>query len=405
MLLEPEGADCRHRAPGLTGSPTLRKYARTCAFAALLGVIFLPPLQKFILTPHPDFTVSRPSAEALESRGVETPFFRESFVADPSPTPSVHAASATALPNGELLSVWYGGTREGAKDVAIYKARFDQRARTWSTPEMITDPKQVQNELGRYIRKIGNPTVFSDSSGKVWLFFVTVSLGGWSTSMINYKTSEDGGQSWSEARRLVSSPFLNISTLVRGEPFEWADGTIGLPVYHELVGKFGELIRLDPEGRVVEKIRLSSGRHSLQPVIVSLDEENGLGFLRNCGHSSGAILAQRTTDAGDQWTPLEPINLPNPNAAVAALRLRDRSILLAYNHASNNRRNLWLALSRDAGQSWRPIHALEEMDLPDAEFSYPSMVESSDGAVHMLYTWNRTHIKHVTFNESWVKGL
>jgi predicted neuraminidase len=370
-----------------------------------LGVIFLPPLQKFILTPHPDFTVSRPSAEALESRGVETPFFRESFVADPSPTPSVHAASATALPNGELLSVWYGGTREGAKDVAIYKARFDQRARTWSTPEMITDPKQVQNELGRYIRKIGNPTVFSDSSGKVWLFFVTVSLGGWSTSMINYKTSEDGGQSWSEARRLVSSPFLNISTLVRGEPFEWADGTIGLPVYHELVGKFGELIRLDPEGRVVEKIRLSSGRHSLQPVIVSLDEENGLGFLRNCGHSSGAILAQRTTDAGDQWTPLEPINLPNPNAAVAALRLRDRSILLAYNHASNNRRNLWLALSRDAGQSWRPIHALEEMDLPDAEFSYPSMVESSDGAVHMLYTWNRTHIKHVTFNESWVKGL
>jgi predicted neuraminidase len=341
----------------------------------------------------------------MSNRPPEPPFFQGNLLADPSSTRSVHAATLTELPEGNLLAVWFGGTREGAKDVALYQATFDRDLRTWSNPRVLTAPKEVQGELGRYIRKVGNAALFTDSSGKVWLFFVTVSLGGWSTSMVNFKTSEDGGTSWSAARRLVSSPFLNLSTLVRSAPFQWADGTIGLPVYHELVGKFGELLRLDREGRVLQKIRLTSGRHSLQPVIVSFDEENGLALLRNCGHPSGAILAQRTTNAGENWLPASPLSLPNPNSAVAALRLQDDSLLLAYNHASSRRRNLSLALSKDAGQTWQLLQTVEEMDIPEAEFSYPSLVESADGFVHLVYTWNRTHIKHLTFNQSWLRSL
>jgi len=41
------------------------------------------------------------------------------------------------------------------------------------------------------------------------------------------------------ARRLVSSPFFNLSTMVRGEPVQYADGTIGLPIYQNLLGSFG----------------------------------------------------------------------------------------------------------------------------------------------------------------------
>jgi predicted neuraminidase len=374
-------------------------------FTVLLAAIFIPPLKQFLGKPHPAFTFSKLAPEAVESPLVESPFFQESFIADPSSTPSVHAASLTTLPDGNLLAVWYGGTREGAKDVALYQATFDQRSRTWSPPRVLTEPKEVQQELGRYIRKVGNPVLFTDSSGKIWLFFVTTSMGGWSTSMVNYKTSEQAGESWSATRRLISSPFLNISTLVKGEPFQWADGTLGLPVYHEFLGKFGELIRLNDQGQVMEKIRLTNGRHSLQPVIVSFDEENGLAFLRNCGDPSGGILAQRTADAGENWSSLSSLSLPNPNTPVAALLLRDNSILLAYNHSSSNRRHLWLARSTNAGQTWQQLHALEQTDRTDAEFSYPALVQSGDGIVHMLYTWNRTHIKHVSFNRSWLKTL
>ena len=34
-------------------------------------------------------------------------------------TPAVHAASAVELEDGRILAVWYGGSREGAQDVAI----------------------------------------------------------------------------------------------------------------------------------------------------------------------------------------------------------------------------------------------------------------------------------------------
>jgi predicted neuraminidase len=193
---------------------------------------------------------------------------------------------------------------------------------------------------------------------------------------------------------------------VRGGPFQWADGSIGIPAYHELLGKFGELLRLSQDGQILDKERLSRGRSAIQPVIVPLDERNALALLRNCGDPPRALLQQRTDDGGARWSSPEPLHLPNPNASVAALRLRGGSILLAYNHPPTARRNLWLALSKDNGQTWVQWRAIEEAPAASAgekvEFSYPDLGQTSDGTVHLVYTWNRTHIKHVAFNESWL---
>ena len=35
------------------------------------------------------------------------------------PTPMCHGSCLTALPNGSLLCVWFGGSREGAADTEI----------------------------------------------------------------------------------------------------------------------------------------------------------------------------------------------------------------------------------------------------------------------------------------------
>jgi len=372
----------------------------------LLAATFLPPVFRGVGTPASfDLGEAHFRSGAALSGGA---FYRAAFIADPSPTPSVHAATLAELPDGRVLAAWFGGTREGAGDVMIYGSFFDPRTQAWDEPRILTGPKTAQRELRRYVRKVGNPVLYSDAEGEVWLFFVTVSFGGWSVSHLSYTSSNDGGRTWGATRRLVTSPFMNISTLAKGNPIKWADGSVGLPVYHEFLGEFAELLRLGSDMKVVDKVRMTSGRHSMQPVVVPMDEEQAVALLRNSGHPSGAVLSQRTEDAGRSWSRVEPVSLPNPNAAIAALRVSDDLALLVYNHGESGRSNLSLAISRDAGVSWETVHAFEEGGGAGdtlEEYSYPWLSMASDGTIHLAYTWKRTHIKHATFNEPWIRSL
>ncbi len=58
---------------------------------------------------------------------------------------------------------------------------------------------------------------------------------------------------------------------------------------------------------------------------------------------------------------------------------------------------LCVAVSRDDGRTWRDVVTLE--DGP-GEYSYPAIIESADGSVHVVYTWKRTAIRHVEFEAS-----
>ena len=233
---------------------------------------------------------------------------------------SVHSATAIEIAGGGIRAFWYGGSREGAKDVAIYSSVFDPSSSSWSPQEVVTTREETARDLERYVKKLGNPVAARDAKGRLWLFYVSVSVGGWSGSAVNFRISEDDGASFGPARRLVASPLLNVGTLVRGPVVSFEDGTIGLPVYHELLGKFGELLRIGPDGNLLEKIRLSHGRSSLQPVVVPVGEHEAVAFLRSSGGSPRRVLAVRTEDGGRTWGDLEPTDLPNPDAAISALR-------------------------------------------------------------------------------------
>jgi predicted neuraminidase len=266
----------------------------------------------------------------------------------------------------------------------------------------------VQRHQQRHLRKLGNPVVGRDRNGRLLLFFVSVSVGGWAGSAVNLMVSEDEGETWSAPRRLIASPFFNISTLVKGAPLQLADGTIGLPVYHEMLGKFGELLRLDAEGRVIRKTRLSWGSSSLQPVIVPRSDTEAVGFMRYTGSPPNRVLMIRTTDGGATWTAPVKTSLPNPNAAVGAVLIANGPLLIALNHAEENRESLSLASSTDFGNTWRIMHEFEgDSSLPQPsmrEYSYPWIMQDEAGDVHLLYTWGRTRIKHVHFNLAWLAG-
>jgi predicted neuraminidase len=367
------------------------------AFAGLL-------LQSAALFPPSGFRV-RSQAAAMDAD--RAPLYAEGY-ASKATTPSVHSAAAVAVPGG-VLAFWYGGTREGASDVAIYAARYDDAGRAWGPEKTVVTRASAQAGLHRFIRKLGNPVVARDARGRIWLYYVSVSVGGWAMSAINAVVSTDEGATWSAPRRLVTSPFLNISTLVKGRPFLYDDGSVGLPAYHEFAGKFGELLRLDGDGNVVGKTRLSHGRYGIQPTVVARSPRDAVAFLRYSGEGPGRILATNTRDGGITWSEPRKLTLPNPNAAIDALALASGELLLVFNNGLQNRNNLSLALSSDDGATWRVVHAFEDAPKGEpnvasaaAEFSYPWIAQDGS-SVHLFYTWQRSHIKHVRFDDDWLR--
>jgi predicted neuraminidase len=89
--------------------------------------------------------------------------------------------------------------------------------------------------------------------------------------------------------------------------------------------------------------------------------------------------------------------LPNPDAGTDAVMLNDGRALLVYNHSTSDGRDrafLNVALSKD-GRKWHAALALENQE---GEYSYPAVIQTSDGLVHVTYTWKRTRIKHVVLD-------
>lgn len=321
-------------------------------------------------------------------------------------TPFAHSVTAVELPDGTLRAFWFGGTREGAPDAAIYTAVYAPRAASWSDEAVVASPATVQRDVHRWVRKLGNPTAVRGRDGRLHLFFVSVAAGGWAGSSINRVSSDDNGAHWGPARRLITSPFLNLSTLVKGSALLYEDGAIALPVYHEFIAKFGELLRLDADGNVLGKVRMSSGRYSLQPVVVPLTANDAVAFMRYAGKPPNRVLMTRSSNGGLSW--VEPVKtlLPNPNSAVDAMRLPDGSLLMALNNDASERRHLSLALSRDDGRTWRIVH---EFVRPSgkreggvAEFSYPRLLLTRTGDIHLLFTVDKTEIRHIHFNRAWL---
>lgn len=306
------------------------------------------------------------------------------------------------MPNGDLLAAWYGGRDEVGEDVKIFASRFHDGG--WWPIETLVTREQSQHDLHMRVKSVGNPVLFADSSG-VSLFYVSVLAGGWSGGTICVKRSPDGKQ-WSAAKRLATSPFLNVGMLVRSPPVSFADGTVALPIYHELLDKWSALARVDRDGRVVDETRISDGRPLVQPWMIATGPRSAVALLRWSSRMPGSVTVVHTEDSGATWSDIAGTRLVHRDSAVAGIRLRDGSLLVAWNNSAWDRRDLSIARSRDAGVHWSLPRPIERDTTPDnivrREYSYPFLVATRDGRYHLLYTFQRSQVRHVTFNDAWV---
>ncbi|QWD77411.1 exo-alpha-sialidase [Polynucleobacter sp. MWH-Svant-W18] len=322
--------------------------------------------------------------------------------------PSVHAASLIALKDGAIRAFWFAGSREGAADVVINSAVLDPKSSTWGAPTVVMDRVSAEKGLSRYIAKLGNPVPARTSDGRLQLFFVTVSIGGWAGSSISSVISDDEGLTWSKPQRLISSPLINLSTLVKSPAITFADGRLGLPAYHEWIGRFGEFLRIDA-GQVIDKRRMSSGRGAIQPLVFVNNVQDATAFFRQTrsSHQPKQIPVSQTQNAGQAWHSADDLPIANPNAAVAGVELSDGVRILALNNIEAGRSRLVLMMSDTQSSHWQIIEVLEDDSaLPDdqrREFSYPYLITANGNDAHLVYTWDRKKIRHRYFSGAWLK--
>jgi len=114
----------------------------------------------------------------------------------------------------------------------------------------------------------------------------------------------------------------------------------------------------------------------------------------------GYIWKSTSLDGGRTWSPAVETPLRNPNSSISLLRLRSGSLVLAFNDTHIGRTPLNLALSCDEGKSW-PFHRV--LEKGEGEYSYPQLMQTQDGLVHIVYTNRRISIRHAVFNEEWIR--
>jgi predicted neuraminidase len=238
--------------------------------------------------------------------------------------------------------------------------------------------------------------LFKAPDGKVHLFYkVGPSPSRW-WGMV--KVSADSGQTWSAATRLPApllGPIKNKPVVLKDGAWLSASSTEGTPT-----GWRAHFEMSRDQGRTWEFIGpVDKGPAALEAIqgSVLFHKDGRLQTLLRT--RSGVIATTSSSDGGRTWTPLAPSGLPNPNSGTDAVTLKDGRHLLVYNNServgdkNGPRYPLNVALSND-GVRWDMVLTLEDQPMP-AGYAYPAVIQTSDGLVHVTYTWNRQRIKHV----------
>ena len=377
----------------------------------ILGIFAVVPAraQETVLPP-----VAVPGEGALISSG-------QIFDVAHKPTKECHASTIAETPHG-LVAAWFAGTRERDPDVGILVSRLVDGQ--WTEPVEVVNG--VQSSGLRY--PTWNPVLFQPAEGPLMLFYKAGPHPRAWWGMLT--TSEDGGQTWSWPTKLGEAYTIgHLLGPVKNKPIQLEDGTILCPSSTEIEYEDGsahwrihfEVSRdLGKSWEVIGPIHNGDHFHAIQPSILTYPEGK-LQIL--CRSREKRIVQSWSNDYGKTWSALSTTSLPNPNSGTDAVTLKDGRQLLIYNHSEGlvkqkdgpilkPRRILNLAISSD-GKDWKPVMTLENETGehpkdPDrrrhfGEYSYPAIIQTADGLVNLVYTWNREGIKHAVVDPAKLK--
>ena len=316
------------------------------------------------------------------------------FIFERAPHPQCHASTIADTPTG-LVAAWFGGTREKHPDVGFGLSRHGNDG--WTSPVEVANGIQYQRPDGAVHRHpCWNPVLFQPQGGPLLLFYKCgpEPRRWWGMLM----TSDDGGQNWSTPRRLPEG----IIGPVKNKPVVLADRTLVCPSSTEHDGWQLHLEITRDLGKTWTRIGpLNDGKSAgaIQPSIL-FHREGRWQMLARDRRRVGNVWTTWSADGGQNWSELESTGLPNPSSGTDAVTLANGRQLLVYNHTQRANEDAEIGESRgtlnvavsDDGVHWQAALLLEHSE---GEYSYPAVMQTADGLVHITYTWRRERIKHV----------
>ncbi|WP_040977884.1 sialidase family protein [Oceanobacillus jeddahense] len=358
------------------------------------------------------------------------------FEADiPTLHPHNHASNLHQLDNGDLLCVWFSGSREGKPDISIVCSRLKKGEQNWSVPVVLSDDAERSEQ---------NPILFKNTNGELWLIYTAQNNVHQESSVVRYRVSKNEGHTWSDIKTLFDKP----GTFVRNQPVILEDNVIVLPAYYSLKSSKGFLgndfsvVKISKDhGRTWEEYEVQDSKGLVHMSIVQGTDGNLIGFFRS--RKSDYIYRTTSADGGKSWSTPEPTELMNNNASVQATKLRNGNLAIVFDDVNaeiappaENRppwfdksdmdkvgvdknivkqESIWgvernplsIAISEDDGQTWKykkDIMVQEDVSEEKPEFSYPSIKQLSNGEIHITFTFLRQNIKHVVITEEAVKN-
>ena len=295
-----------------------------------------------------------------------------------------------------MLAAWFGGEKEGANDVAIYMARWN--GENWSQPwQMAAEPGVP----------LWNPVLHRARDGAIWLFYkVGPTIPAWTGC---YRISRNDGHNWSAPAALPAG-LLGPS---KNKPLLLSNGDVlsgtSAETWHSWSAwaelsrddgaswtRYGPICAPPAEEPPMESPLPATYRGVIQPT----QWESAPGRVRmllRATRAVGWVCLSDSQDGGRTWGPTRTTTVPNPNSGIDAVRLHNGRVVLACNPVPSGRSPLSLLVTDDDGDTWP-----ERLDLErePGEYSYPAIIQCSDGRIHLAYTWRRETIRHVVLADS-----
>ena len=318
----------------------------------------------------------------------KSPIVLREFIAASPPTAQSHASTLVETPSG-LVAAWFGGKHERDPSVGIWLSR--QMQGRWSKPVEVANGVQADGHR----EPTWNPVLFLPRHGPLMLFYkVGPDPQHWRGM---FKTSDDDGVHWSAARSLPAGMLGPI----KDKPVQLADGSIVSPSSTEQ-GRWTIHFELSvDDGAIWQSSRPVPNPHAIEAIQPSLLAWSA-GKLQAIGRTrQDRLFSTWSADGGHTWSALKLLDVPNPNSGIDAVVMADGRACLVYNPTThgkdwwNGRDTLALAVSSD-GEHWKQALVLEHS--AGAELSYPAIIQSRDGKLHITYTWKRLRIAHVVID-------
>jgi len=316
----------------------------------------------------------------------------DEFIFESATFPESHAATIAETPEG-LVASWFGGTKERNPDVEIWVSRREGNA--WTKPVSVANG--IINDTLRYA--CWNPVLFYAPNKELLLFFkIGPNVAGWTGWLVR---SKDNGKTWSKREALPEGflgPIKNKPVMVNDVMLNPSSTEKnGWKAHIEYTSDFGKTWTKS------EAINDPKKLEAIQPSILQY-KDGRLQIL--CRSRNTTINESWSNDGGKTWSEMKASPMPNGNSGTDAVTLKDGRQLLVYNHVlpdstwkngKGPRTPLNVAVSND-GKKWYASAILE--DSPISQYSYPSVIQSADGMVHIVYTWRRQKIKYVKIDPS-----